>query len=166
VRSTPARENSKAATDDPVGVCLAAHAALAHLTDANRAKGRLNIALALADESGDPRLITLIQVFLAVAGLAAGRHEQVRTAVTDLDRVVDARTTLAHTLALADREGYQADADCVLVLAYAELIAGRFEPAAEQFGPPCTAGSTRPRTTCCIAPSSTGRCAPSLTQAA
>jgi hypothetical protein len=46
----------------------------------------------------------------------------------------DVGTTLARTLALADWEGYQADADCVLVLAYAELCAGRVETAAELVG--------------------------------
>ena len=46
----------------------------------------------------------------------------------------DVRMLLARTLALADREGYQADADCVLVLAYAEMCADRFEVAAELIG--------------------------------
>ena len=154
------------------------------------------MALDLAHRSGDQRLITLIKAFLAVADLAAGRHDQVHEAVTSLDRVAsedgydrfivhwaawmlglaerdavagrrwldvqldyldrtgivetwlsaistamcdvidgrDVRTVLARTLALADREGYQADADCVLVLAYAELCAGRFEAAAELIG--------------------------------
>ena len=46
----------------------------------------------------------------------------------------DARTRLAHTLALADREGYRADADCLLVVAYAETVAGRYEAAAELIG--------------------------------
>jgi hypothetical protein len=46
----------------------------------------------------------------------------------------DVRATLARTLALADREGYHADADCVLVLAYAEMCANRFDAAAELIG--------------------------------
>ena len=46
----------------------------------------------------------------------------------------DARELLARTLALADQEGYRAEADCVLVLAYAELCANRFEAAAELMG--------------------------------
>ncbi len=184
-------------TDDPAAGCLAAHyGALAHLTDAKRSTDRLAAALDLAHQSGDPRLVTLIEVFLAVADLAAGQHDEVRAAVTRLDRVAsedgydryllhwagwmlgladrdaatakrwmsqqqayldrtgivenwlssfstalcevadgrDARTTLAHTLALADREGYHADADCVLVLAYAEMGRDRFEAAAELVG--------------------------------
>jgi predicted ATPase/DNA-binding winged helix-turn-helix (wHTH) protein len=184
-------------TDDPVASCLAAHyAALAHLTDENRATEHLNPALALAHQSGDPRLVTLIEIFLAVAHLSAGQHDQTRAALTRLDLVAsedgydryllnwvgwmlglaqrdaaaarrwitlqldyldrtgivenwlsslstamcdvidgsDARTRLAHTLTLADREGYEADADCLLVLAFAEIIAGRFEAAAEMIG--------------------------------
>ena len=38
---------------------------------------------------------------------------------------------LGRTLALADREGYRADADCLLALAYAEVCAGRFDTALE-----------------------------------
>ena len=140
--------------------------------------------------------MTLIEAFVAVADLAAGRHERARAAVARLDRsasedgydlfilnwtawmlalaemdavtarhrislqydfldrtgivetwltsfstamcdAIDGRdlaTMLGHTLALADREGYQADADCVLVLAYAEMCAGRFDAAAELIG--------------------------------
>ncbi|HEX6568750.1 MAG TPA: winged helix-turn-helix domain-containing protein [Acidimicrobiales bacterium] len=184
-------------TVDPAGACLAAHyGALAHLTDPDQAKGRLTAALDLAHQSGDVRLVTLIEVFLAVADLAAGRHDRVRAAVSRLDRTAsedgydrfilhwagwmlglaerdavaarrwmslqqdyldrtgiietwitsfstamcdvidgsDVRTVLARTLALADREGYHADADCVLVLAYAEVCSGRSEAAAELIG--------------------------------
>lgn len=46
----------------------------------------------------------------------------------------DFREHLSRTLALADREGYRAQADCVLALAYAEVCAGRYEPAAELMG--------------------------------
>ncbi len=184
-------------TDDPAGACLAAHYdALAHLTDARQAKDRLAAALDLAHQSGDLRLITLIEAFLAVADVAAGQHDHVGAAVTKLDRAAsedgydrfivhwagwmlglaerdaaaarrwmslqqdyldrtgivetwitsfstamcdaidgsDVRTTLAHTLVLADWEGYDADADCVLVLSYAEMCAGRFDAAAELIG--------------------------------
>ena len=184
-------------TVDPAGACLAAHyGALAHLTDPDQAKGRLTAALDLAHQSGDVRLVTLIEVFLAVADLAGGRHDRVRAAVSRLDRTAsedgydrfilhwagwmlglaerdavaarrwmslqqdyldrtgiietwitsfstamcdvidgsDVRTVLARTLALADREGYHADADCVLVLAYAEVCSGRSEAAAELIG--------------------------------
>jgi hypothetical protein len=182
--------------DDAAGACVAAHYdALAHLTDADHAKGRLGVALDLAHLSGDGRLVTLIGAFLAVADLMAGQHDQVREAVTKLHRTAsddaydrfildwagwmlglaerdvaarqwmnlqqefldrtgivetwitsfstamcdvidgtDVRSVLTRTLALADREGYHADADCVLVIAYAEICAGRFDTAAELIG--------------------------------
>ena len=46
----------------------------------------------------------------------------------------DVVSRLRHTLDLADREGYQAEADCVLVLAYAAICADRPEEAAELVG--------------------------------
>jgi predicted ATPase/DNA-binding winged helix-turn-helix (wHTH) protein len=185
------------AVDDPAGVCLARHyGALVHLTDEDHAKGSLTGALDLAHRSGDPRLVTLIEAFLAVADLLAGQHEQVHAAVTRIepsasedgyDRYIihwagwmlglaerdaplarywmgqqhkyldrtgiveswltwfstamcdvidgtDVRMLLARTLALADREGYNAEADCVLVVAYAEMCVDRFEVAAELIG--------------------------------
>jgi predicted ATPase/DNA-binding winged helix-turn-helix (wHTH) protein len=184
-------------TDDAAAASLAGHyQALAHLTDPDQARDRLGAALDLAQRSGDVRLITLAETFAAVADLAAGRHDEVRAAVTRLDRVAsedgydrfilhwagwmlalaerdaaaarhwmalqqdyldrtgivetwitsfstalcdvvdggDVSTGLARSLALADREGYDADADCLLVLAYAEICAGRPESAAELVG--------------------------------
>jgi predicted ATPase/DNA-binding winged helix-turn-helix (wHTH) protein len=183
--------------DDTAGACLAAHyVALAHLIEPDQAKAHLATAHDLARQSGDVRLIALIEAFAAVADLAAGRHEQVRAVVTRLDRsasadgydryilnwtgwmlglaerdavtarrwmsrqhrlldrtgiietwlssfstamcdAIDGRdlaTMLGRALALADREGYHADADCVLALAYAEMCADRFEAAAELIG--------------------------------
>jgi predicted ATPase/DNA-binding winged helix-turn-helix (wHTH) protein len=183
--------------DDPGGACLAAHyGALAYLTDAEQARQTVGAALTFARESGDTRLVTLVEVFVAVAALAAGRHEAVHAAVNRLHRTAsedgydrflvhwtgwmlglaeqdsvaarqwmsrqqsyldrtgivetwitsfstamcdvldgsDVYGTLARTLVLADREGYDAAADCLLVLAYAELCAGRAEVAAELIG--------------------------------
>lgn len=54
------------------------------------------------------------------------------------------RNQLRRTLALAEWEGYRAEADCVLILAYAEVCAERFEPAAELMG---TAVASRFNTT-------------------
>ncbi|HEX4982064.1 MAG TPA: hypothetical protein VFV63_10215 [Ilumatobacteraceae bacterium] len=152
--------------------------------------------LDLANQTGDARLITLIEAFLAVADLASGQHDDVHEAVTRLDGAAsadgydrfilhwtgwmlglaerdvttarrwmglqqeyldrtgivetwitsfstamcdvidgsDVRSILARTLDLADREGYQADADCALVIAYAEICQGRFDAAAELIG--------------------------------
>jgi predicted ATPase/DNA-binding winged helix-turn-helix (wHTH) protein len=56
------------------------------------------------------------------------------TALCEVVEGTDVGARLGHTLALADREGYRADADCVLVLAYAEICAGRHEAAAELVG--------------------------------
>ena len=46
----------------------------------------------------------------------------------------DVAVTLSRALTLAEQEGYEAAADGVLVLAYAELCAGRSEAAAELVG--------------------------------
>ena len=182
-------------TSDPAGACVAAHyAALAHLTDVEHAKDRLDVALDLARQTGDVRLITLIGAFLAVADLAAGRDDDVRGRhearpggigqaydrfILDwagwmlglpssdgavarrwmglqqefLDRTGIVETWLtSFSTAMCDvidggdvgpscrapspspTERVQADADCVLVIAYAEICAGRFEAAAELLG--------------------------------
>jgi len=90
-------------TGDPAGACLAAHfRALAHLTDPDQAPGRLAAARDLAHQSGDARLIAMIEAFLAAADVASGQHDQVRAAVAKLERAASA---------LADQEGYHADAD-------------------------------------------------------
>jgi len=182
---------------DPAGTCLAAHyAALAHFTDPEAARARMSAALEVAHESGDARLGTLVEAFVAVADLAMGKHERVRSAVGRLERgasedgydsfilhwagwmlglaerdAVSARRwmglqqdyldrtgivetwitsfstamcdvidgmdvggALARTLTLAEREGFHAAADCVLVLAYAALCDDRPEAAAELIG--------------------------------
>jgi hypothetical protein len=46
----------------------------------------------------------------------------------------DVRDLVARALALADREGYRADADCALALAYSEACRGDGEAAAEWLG--------------------------------
>jgi predicted ATPase/DNA-binding winged helix-turn-helix (wHTH) protein len=46
----------------------------------------------------------------------------------------DVRDLVARALALADREGYRADADCALALAYSEACRGDAEAAAEWLG--------------------------------
>ena len=183
--------------EDSAGVCIALHyAALAEITDEQRAKRSLAAALEVAQQSGDRRVVTLLAAFVALADLMAGHHDEVRATVKKLARTAsedgydryivhwvgwllglaeqdsvvakhwmglqqvyldrtgivetwltsystamgdvidggDVRTMLARTLALADREGYHADADCLLVVAYAEMCAGRFEVAAELIG--------------------------------
>jgi hypothetical protein len=56
----------------------------------------------------------------------------------------DFQNLLRRTLALADREGYRVEGDCVLILAYADICEGRFEQAAELMG---TAVASRFNTT-------------------
>jgi predicted ATPase len=56
------------------------------------------------------------------------------TAMCDVLDGCDVQTALERTLGLAEREGYHAEADCVLVLAYAEICGGRFDAAAELVG--------------------------------
>jgi tetratricopeptide (TPR) repeat protein len=183
--------------DDQVAASLAAYfAALEHLVDPHRGPERLGAAVALARGADDPRPVVLLEAYLAVAHLAAGRYDDARAALARLDRsssedgydrfsvnwagwmlglaerdgavarrwmdqqqdfldrtgivetwmssfstamcdVIDdgdVGTTLRRTLALADREGYRADADCLLVLAYADIGAGRHDSAAELVG--------------------------------
>jgi hypothetical protein len=56
------------------------------------------------------------------------------TAMCDAIDGSDVRARLARTLELAAQEGYRAEPDCVLILAYAEMCGGRFEAAAELIG--------------------------------
>ena len=76
----------------------------------------------------------LQQDYLDRTGIVETWLTSFSTAMCDVIDGGDVRTMLARTLALADREGYHADADCLLVLAYAEICAGRFEAAAELVG--------------------------------
>jgi hypothetical protein len=74
------------------------------------------------------------QEYLDRTGIVETWITSFSTAMCDAIDGSDVRTVLARTLALADREGYHADADCVLVLAYAEICVHRFEVAAELIG--------------------------------
>ena len=180
--------------DDPSAACLVAHyRALADLTDPQRSHASIAAVRDLAAASGDPRLVTLIEVYLAVADLVAERVDEAAAAIDALDGAAsddgydrymlhwagwmtglaehdgatarrwmsrqhdyldrtgivetwlttysaamcdvieggDVVRSLSRAVALADREGYRAEADCLLVLAYAEQCAGRLDTAAE-----------------------------------
>jgi predicted ATPase/DNA-binding winged helix-turn-helix (wHTH) protein len=197
VAAAAAAQQLVARTDDLAAACLARHfGALTHLTAPGGAERHLTAALDLAQQSGDPRLVTLMEAFLVVVAIAARDHDEAGAALQRLDRVAsedgydrfivhwagwmlglaerdagaarrwmdrqqdfldrtgvletwissfsfamcqavdggDVRETLERTLALADREGYRADADCVLALAYAEVCADRYDEAAELLG--------------------------------
>jgi hypothetical protein len=76
----------------------------------------------------------LQQEFLDRTGIVETWITSFSTAMCDVIDGGDVGAALSRTLALADREGYHADADCVLVLAYEEICANRFEVAAELIG--------------------------------
>lgn len=78
------------------------------------------VAEKLIDRTDDP------------AGACLAAHYGSLAHLTDPDH---SRDRLARALELAHREGDHADADCVLVLAYAEICASRFEAAAELMAP-------------------------------
>jgi hypothetical protein len=92
------------------------------------------LALAERDASMARRWMVLQQEFLDRTGIVETWLTSFSTALCDVIDGSDVRAVLARTLALADREGYHADADCVLVIAYAEICAGRFDSAAELIG--------------------------------
>ncbi|MET0865983.1 MAG: winged helix-turn-helix domain-containing protein [Nakamurella sp.] len=74
------------------------------------------------------------QEFLVRTGIVETWISSFSTAMCDAIDGVDVHTELSRTLALADREGFAAEADCVLVLGYEQLCAGQFERAAELIG--------------------------------
>ncbi len=80
------------------------------------------------------RWMNLQQEFLDRTGIVETWITSFSTAMCDAIDGSDVRSILTRTLALANREGYHADADCVLVLAYAEICAGKFDAAAELVG--------------------------------
>jgi predicted ATPase/DNA-binding winged helix-turn-helix (wHTH) protein len=74
------------------------------------------------------------QDFLDRTGIVETWITSLSTALCDVVEGGDVVSRLAHTLDLADREGYRADADCVLALAYAAMCAERPSEAAELIG--------------------------------
>jgi predicted ATPase len=195
--AAPAEEGGLMDGEDPAGSCLVAqYWALARLTDPDSARPRFGRALDLARQSGDARLVNLMEALSTVVDLRAGDHDQARatharlegntsedgydsfilhwagwmlglaerdaasarrwmnlqedyldrtgivetwitsfsTAMCDVVEGGDVVSRLRYTLDLADREGYRADADCVLVLAYAAICADRWHEAAELIG--------------------------------
>jgi predicted ATPase/DNA-binding SARP family transcriptional activator len=92
------------------------------------------LALAEQDATLARRWMSLQQDFLNRTGIVESWITWFSTAMCDALDGSEVSTTLARTLALADREGYHANADCVLVLAYTEVCARRFKAAAELIG--------------------------------
>ena len=83
-----AREQAdELAQDDPAAACLATHfASLRHLTDPETAEGALVESLELARVAGDPRLVALMESFVAVTHIIELRYDQARTLVDRLGR--------------------------------------------------------------------------------
>jgi hypothetical protein len=92
------------------------------------------LGLAEGDATAARYWMDLQQDYLERTGIVETWITSFSTAMCDVLDGSDVRTVLARSLALADREGYDADADCVLVVAYAEICAGRPEAAAELVG--------------------------------
>jgi hypothetical protein len=92
------------------------------------------LGLAERDAAGARRWISRQHDYLDRTGLVETWITSFSTAMCDVLEGADVVSRLQHTLDLADREGYQAEADCVLVLAYAAICADRPEEAAELVG--------------------------------
>ena len=96
--------------------------------------GRLDARPRRADAAGARRWISRQHDYLDRTGIVETWITSFSTAMCDVLEGADVVSRLRHTLDLADREGYQAEADCVLVLAYAAICADRPEEAAELVG--------------------------------
>ena len=100
------------------------------------------LGLAERDAAGARRWMSRQQDYLDRTGIVETWITSFSTAMCDVVEGGDVVSRLRHTLDLADREGYQAEADCVLVLAYAAICADRPRRRPSWSAPPPTAGST------------------------
>jgi predicted ATPase/DNA-binding winged helix-turn-helix (wHTH) protein len=92
------------------------------------------LGLAERDAAGARRWMSRQQDYLDRTGIVETWITSFSTAMCDVVEGADVVSRLRHTLDLADREGYQAEADCLLVLAYAALCADGPREAAELVG--------------------------------
>ncbi|HEX6196721.1 MAG TPA: winged helix-turn-helix domain-containing protein [Jiangellaceae bacterium] len=92
------------------------------------------LALAERDATEATRWMDAQQDFLDRTGVVETWLTSFSAAIAQVIKGGDGLGHLRRALVLADREGYRADADCVLVLAYAEICADRFDAAAELMG--------------------------------
>jgi predicted ATPase/DNA-binding winged helix-turn-helix (wHTH) protein len=92
------------------------------------------LAIAERDATAAKRWMGAQQDYLDRTGIMETWLTSFSAAMTQVIAGGDFRDQLGRALTLADREGYQAEADCVLVLAYAEMCADRYEAAAELMG--------------------------------
>jgi hypothetical protein len=157
-RLAAALELAHQSGDDRLVTLMVAFRAVADLAAGRRDRARAAVSrlIGIASDDGYDRFIVHWagwMVELAEQDAAAARRWMddqqdfldrtgiVETWLTALSQALcyvleggDPGVVLSRTLALADREGYRADGDCVLVLAYAEMCAGRHEVAAELLG--------------------------------
>jgi hypothetical protein len=92
------------------------------------------LALAERDADAAREWMGNQQSFLDRTGIVETWLTSLSSAMCDVIDGHDAAPLLARALALAEREGYRADADCVLVLAYAEMCANHMQKAAALIG--------------------------------
>jgi predicted ATPase/DNA-binding winged helix-turn-helix (wHTH) protein len=92
------------------------------------------LAIAERDGAAARRWMGAQQDFLDRSGIVETWLSSFSAAMTQIVAGGEFRGHLNRALTLADREGYRAEADCVLVPAYAELCAHRYEAAAELMG--------------------------------
>jgi len=92
------------------------------------------LGLAERDAGSARRWISRQHDYLDRTGIVETWITSFSTAMCDVAEGADVAPQLRHTLDLADREGYRADADCVLVLAYAAICADEPGEAAELAG--------------------------------
>jgi hypothetical protein len=92
------------------------------------------LGLAERDAVAARRWMGLQQDYLDRTGIVETWITSFSTAMCDVIDGMDVGGALARTLTLAEREGFHAAADCVLVLAYAALCDDRPEAAAELIG--------------------------------
>jgi hypothetical protein len=92
------------------------------------------VGLAELDAAAARSWMAKQQDYLDRTGIVETWITSYSTALCEVIEGADVRARLGRTLALAAREGHRADADCLLVLAYAEAFAGRYAAAAELVG--------------------------------
>lgn len=92
------------------------------------------LALAERDATAAQHWMSAQLDFLDRTGIVETWLSSLSLALTRVVTGGDFLAPLSRALALADQEGYRAEADCVLVLAYSQVCADRFVAAAELMG--------------------------------
>jgi predicted ATPase/DNA-binding winged helix-turn-helix (wHTH) protein len=154
----PATEHAHASGDQQLQVLLAAFGAVADLAAADHASAhaRLGAIEQLASTDGYDRFIvhwagwllaldernaadarrwmSVQEQFLERTGIVETWLSYFSSVMADVSDGLDPHPQLGRVLTLADREGHDAEPDCVLVLAFWAVCAERYEEAAELLG--------------------------------